>query len=161
MNSFFFFFCCVGSLLVGTGFLQLQRAGATLCCGAWASHCSGFSCCGARALGTQASVVVASGLRSCSVRVLGCTGFSRCGSQAQYLSLAGCRTQAQQLWHMGLIAPRHVGSSWTRDQTRVPCIGRQILNHCATREVLYDEFYSSFICFSRLYFTTSFSISDI
>ena len=30
----------------------------------------------------------------------------------------------------------HVGSSsLTRDQTHVPCIGRRILNHCATREV--------------------------
>ena len=28
-----------------------------------------------------------------------------------------------------------MGSSWTRDQTHVPCIGRWILNHCATREV--------------------------
>ena len=36
---------------------------------------------------------------------------------------------------MGLGAPRHVGSSWTKDQTHVPCIGRRILNHCATREV--------------------------
>ena len=36
---------------------------------------------------------------------------------------------------MGLVVPRHVGSSWTRDQTRVPCMGRQILNHCATSEV--------------------------
>ena len=27
------------------------RAGATLSCGARASHCGGFSCCGARALG--------------------------------------------------------------------------------------------------------------
>ena len=34
------------------------------------------------------------------------------------------------------VVPRHVGSSWTRAQTRVPCIGRQILNHCATREDL-------------------------
>ena len=34
------------------------------CC-ARASHCDGFSCCGARALGAQASVVVARGL-SCS-----------------------------------------------------------------------------------------------
>ena len=38
---------------------------------------------------------------------------------------------------MGLAAPRHVGSSRSRAQTRVPCIGRQILNHCATREVPY------------------------
>ena len=37
---------------------------------------------------------------------------------------------------MVLVALRHVGSSWTRARTHVPCIGRQILNHCATREVL-------------------------
>ena len=37
---------------------------------------------------------------------------------------------------MGLVAPQHVGSSRTRARTRVPCIGRWILNHCATREVL-------------------------
>ena len=36
---------------------------------------------------------------------------------------------------MGLVAPQHVGSSRTWAQTHVPCIGRQILNHCATREV--------------------------
>ena len=36
---------------------------------------------------------------------------------------------------MGLVAPPHVGSSQTRARTRVPCIGRWILNHCATREV--------------------------
>ena len=35
---------------------------------------------------------------------------------------------------MGLVAPRHVGSSRTRARTRVPCIGRWILNHYATRE---------------------------
>ena len=39
------------------------------------------------------------------------------------------------MWHTGLAAPQHGGSSRTRDRTRVPCIGRQILNHCATREV--------------------------
>ena len=50
-----------------------------------------------------------------------------CGAQAP-------DAQAQQLWLTGLVAPRHVGSSQTRARTRVPCIGRQILNHCATRE---------------------------
>ena len=34
---------------------------------------------------------------------------------------------------MGLVAPWHVGSSWPRERTCVPCIGRWILNHCATR----------------------------
>ena len=38
------------------------------------------------------------------------------------------------MWLTGLVAPRHVGSSQTRARTRVPCISRQILNHCATRE---------------------------
>ena len=54
---------------------------------------------------------------------------SRCGAQAPDV-------QAQWLWLTGLVAPRHVGSSQTRARTRVPCIGRQILNHCATREAL-------------------------
>ena len=38
------------------------------------------------------------------------------------------------MWRTGLVAPRHVGSSWTRARTCVPCIGRRSLNHCATRE---------------------------
>ena len=40
------------------------------------------------------------------------------------------------MWCRGLVALWHVESSWTRAQTRVPCIGRRILNHCATREAL-------------------------
>ena len=56
-----------------------------------------------------------------------------------YRGLSCCRAeapdaQAQWLWLTGLVAPRHVGSSQTRARTHVPCIGRQILNHCATRE---------------------------
>ena len=62
-------------------------------------------------------------------------GFSSCGTQAQQLWLTGSRAPAQQLWHTGLVVPRHVGSSQTRDPTRVPCIGRRILNYCTTREV--------------------------
>ena len=50
-------------------FVAARRAGATLCCGARASHCGGFSCCRALALGAQASVVVARGLSSCGLRV--------------------------------------------------------------------------------------------
>ena len=69
--------------------------GATVCGSAWPSHCGGFSCCGARALG--------------------CVGLSS--------------------WAQRLVAPQHVGSSRTKDRTCVPCIGRQIPNHWATREV--------------------------
>ena len=35
-----------------------------LSCGAWASHCGGFSCCRAQPLGAWASVVAARGLSS-------------------------------------------------------------------------------------------------
>ena len=61
-------------------------------------------------------------------------GPSSCGVRAQQLRLLGSRVQAQQLWHTGLFAPWHVGSSQTRDRTCVPYIGRRTPNHCATRE---------------------------
>ena len=60
-------------------------------------------------------------------------GFSTCGSRALQCRLSSCGTRA-------LVAPRHVGSSRTRDRTRVPCIGRWILNHCTTREVRHSNF---------------------
>ena len=58
-------FACAGSSLLHVGFLQLQQARATLPCSEWASHCGGFSCCGAGGFG--------------------CTGFSSCGAQASLL----------------------------------------------------------------------------
>ena len=51
--------------------------------------------------------------------------FSSCGERAS--PVVGSR-------HAGLVALRHVGSSQTRAQTRVPLIGRRTPNHCATRE---------------------------
>ena len=75
------------------------------------------------------SLVVASGGYS-SLR---CAGFSL--RWLLFLRSMGSRAQAQYLWRWGLVAPQHVGSSQTRAQTRVLCIGRRILNHCATREV--------------------------
>ena len=62
-------------------------------------------------------------------------GLSCCGAQAPDV-------QAQQLWLTGLVALRHMGSSQTRARTCVPCIGRQILNHCATREAPNLKFYN-------------------
>ena len=70
----------------------------------------------------QAGAALHRGARASHYRGLSC-----CGAQAP-------EAQAQQLWLTGLVAPRHVGSSQTRARARVPCIGRQILNHCATRE---------------------------
>ena len=57
-----------------------------------------------------------------------------------WLQLVCCRVWAQRLWCAGLVALRHVASSQTRDRTYVPCIGRQILIHCTTREVFYPTF---------------------
>ena len=60
----------------------------------------------------------------CSTRPFSsCEQASPCGSP---------RAQVQPLWWAGLVTPRHVGSSWVRDRTRVPC--RQIPNHWTTRE---------------------------
>ena len=47
------------------------------------------------------------------------------------------------MWLTGPAAPQHVGSSQTRARTRVPCIGRQTLSHCATREAPILAFFVS------------------
>ena len=39
-----------------------------------------------------------------------------------------------------LVALLQVGSTWTRDQTCVLCIGRWLLNHWTTGEALYVSF---------------------
>ena len=62
----------------------MWRVGATLRCSARPSHCDGFSCCGAWALGARASVVVAHGLSSCGSRALE-RRLSSCGAWAQLL----------------------------------------------------------------------------
>ena len=116
-HSFFFFLAALGLRCCAWAFFQLWRVGAalrSLRCSGRASHCGGFSCCGAWALGARASVVVARRIRSC-------------GSRAQQLWLAGSRAQAQQLWCMGLVDPRHVGSSRIRARTHDPCIGSGFL----------------------------------
>ena len=73
--------------MLHAGSLQLRQAGATPHCDAQASHCRGFSCRGARALGARASVVVARGLSSC-------------GSQAPEHRLSSCGARAQLLHGM-------------------------------------------------------------
>ena len=83
-------------------------------------------------------------LFDCSVRC--CTwAFSRCGEwgysslQCMGFSLRwlllwrlSSRAQAQQLWPTGLVATLREGSSQTRDQTGVPCVGKGILSHWTT-----------------------------
>ena len=71
--------------------------------------------------------------------LLWCAGFSL--RWLLLLQSMGSRLSGlHQLWCTDLVAPRHVGSSWTRARTCVPCIGRRILNHCTTREVLITFF---------------------
>ena len=67
-------------------------------------------------------VVVASPVEKCRLHRL-----RSCGSWALELRLS--------LRHKGFVAPRHVESFQTRDQTCVPCIGRQVLIHGTSREV--------------------------
>ena len=89
------------------------------------------------------------GLRFCA------RAFSSCGKRGPlFIAVRGSLTIAVSLvaehrlqmrrlsscGSTGLVAPWHVGSSQTRAQTRVPCISRQSLNHCATREALHPSF---------------------
>ena len=46
---------------------------------------------------------------------------------------------------MRLVAPRHVGSSWTGDGAWVPCIGRQICILCTARKVWFSGFVFFFV----------------
>ena len=79
-------------------------------------------------------------------------GPPRCGAQAP-------DAQAQQLWLTGPAAPWHVGSSQTRARTRVPCISRQTLNHCTTREAqFFFKFFFIFGCVESSFLCEGFSL---
>ena len=56
---------------------------------------------------------------------------------------------------LGLVALRYVEYSWTRDQTCVPCIARQILNHWTTRKVYFFILLHGFIIFYDMDTTTT------
>ena len=118
---FFFFFFSLFSLFIYFWlcwvFVAARRLSLVAASGGHTLlRCGGFSCCRARALGAWASVLAACRLSSCGTWALGLVGFSSCGSRAQLL---------RGMWDL----------PWTRARTHVPCIGRRILNHCATREV--------------------------
>ena len=116
-----FIFDCVGSSSLHAGFRQLRRV-----VGYSSLWCAGFSL-------QWLLLLPSTGSRH--------AGFSSLALGLQSLWLMGSRAQTQQLWCTGLVALRHVGSSRTRARTRVPCAGRRILNHYATRKVP-DSFYT-------------------
>ena len=95
--------------------LVADSEGLLTSCVATVSHCGGFSCCRTWALGH--------------------TGFSNCSFLALEHRLSTCGMYLV-LVAWSLVAPWYVGSSWTRDQTCVSCIGRWILYHWAIKEAL-------------------------
>ena len=72
-----------------------------------------------------------------------CAWASHCGHFSFWGAVA-LGTWAQQLWHVGLLAPWHEGYSWIRDQTHVCCIARWILNYWDTQG---SPVNSSFKCY--------------
>ena len=54
-------------------------------------------------------------------------GYS-CRARAWSLCLADSRAQAQQLWHMGVVAPWHMESSLFRDETLSPALAGRFLS---------------------------------
>ena len=84
------------------------------------------------------SLVAASGGHSS----LWCAGLSL--SWPLLLRRTGSRRTGSVVVAHGPSCSGHVGSSQTRARARVPCISRQILNHCATREALSSFFSDSF-----------------
>ena len=156
------------SLLCYEGFPELQRAGTTLCCGVQASYCCNLSCCGAWALGHQASVIVAHGLSSC-------------GSWALEHRLNSCGTWALLLCSMwdlpapgiepvspalagGFLSPAPLGTSVMDACTRPISLSfsriRFLWNYCVVHTLPpphfclwlalpFKYFYSCLFCFSQ------------
>ena len=129
-RAFYFIFRIIYLFLATPGLHRLARAssscgqvGAPLHRGTRASRSAGVSCWGTPALGSLTSAAAARRLRRGGLWAPGSVDVSSCG------------TQAQELRHTGLAAPRHVESSQAGDRTHVPCTGKQILVHWATREV--------------------------
>ena len=122
-GHFGFFLVCFLFFLVFFLLIYLFLAALGLCCCALAfSSCASGGYSSLRCMGFSLRWLLL--LQSTGYRR---AGFSSCSAWAQQLWLAGSRAQAQQLWCTGLVAPRHVGSSRTRAQTRVPCVASGFL----------------------------------
>ena len=92
--------------------------------------------CGARLLIAVASLVAEHGLQARGLQQLQCV--------SSVVVARGLQSTGSVVVVHGLSCSA-ARSSWTRAQTRVPCIGRRILNHCATREVPILFFLISFM----------------
>ena len=87
-------------------------------------------------------------LSSCSAWASQCGGFlvAEHGEELQQTQLVGSRVLAQQLGHVGSVAPHHGQSSQARDPTHVLCISRQIPNHWTAREGQCSVFIGGWPC---------------
>ena len=115
LNVYLFVFGCAEPLLLCGLCSGRGEQGLLSSCGVWTSHWGGFSCYRARAPEL--------------------TGFSNC-RRGSVVVVPGLQSRGSVVWHTGSATPWHVGSSWTRDQTCVPFIGRQTVYHWAVREAL-------------------------
>ena len=61
--------------------------------------------------------------------------FKMCLAVSGLIAAHGLQVRPQQWQPVDSVALWHVLSSLTKDQTHVPCIGRQILTQCTSREV--------------------------
>lgn len=104
---FIWFWLCESLLLCGL-LSGCGEQGLLSSCGVWISHWDGFSCYRARALEL--------------------TGFSHCRIGSGIVVL-GLQSTGSIVWRTGSATTWYVGSSWTRDQTSIPFIGRQIIYH--------------------------------
>ena len=82
----------------------------------------------------------------CCARASHCFGFSLQSTGPRRMGFSSCSVRAPQLQLVGLVAPRHVKSSNTKDQTCIPCIGSWILIYYSNREVPHAFF---LICYHR------------
>ena len=73
---------------------------------------------------------------SLPLRCFACAEHRLWACRLRELWFPGSGAQTQSLRLTGLVALRHVGSSWIRDRTHAPCLGRWILHNWATRETL-------------------------
>ena len=81
MCFFFFFLWLCWVFVADQAFSSCFKQGLLSSCSAWASHCSGSSCCREWILGARASIVVARGLSSCGFLALN-HGLNRGGAWA-------------------------------------------------------------------------------
>ena len=141
--------CFSGCRFFLNGFMCLFFIALGLCCSAWA-----FSACGwwwwlsSRGFSRRRLLLLWStgprpvGFSSCSLQASGVVVSWLSGLGASGVVVPGLRScgslalecPSSVVVATGLIALWHVESSWARDRTYVPCIGRRILIHCTNQK---------------------------